>query len=158
MGVILPHAAATVTRAPPVLQPGERLLLASLRGWAGARVAGEAPHAPIRAGLARATSPRTAALFVALMDSLEAGCLRPLEIHRACCPGYSTDEQRLVLACGICPVADDIAAALLRPLVADAAPMLVLARSLNAALATDGFDLPVRLLDEVAEASTQTLH
>lgn len=148
----------TVSVGPERLRPAERLLLAGLRTWARARVDGAAPHGFVRAGFASVASPRTAALFTAFMDRLERHCLRPLEVHFPCCSAYSADEQRLVLACGVCRVAGDIAEQLLRPLVDDPIPLLALSRSLNASLASEGLDLPVRLLDEVATQPDHTLH
>jgi hypothetical protein len=144
---------------PERLRPAERLLLAGLRTWARARVDGAAPHGYVQAGFASIASPRTAALFTAFMDRLERHCRRPLEVHLPCCPAYSADEQRLVLACGVCRVAEDIAERLLRPLIDDPIPLLALSRGLNASLASDGFDLPVRLLDKVESPPDQhTFH
>ncbi|MCC7268204.1 MAG: hypothetical protein IT546_12840 [Caulobacteraceae bacterium] len=143
---------------PDGLWPAERLLLTGIRVWGRLRVEGRCPHETVRAGLELVASPRSAALFVAFMDRYERACLKPLEVHCPCCPGYSADEQRLVLACGVGPVAGDIARRLLQPLVSDAAPLLAIGRSLNASLAADGLELPVRLADEPAEREARVLH
>ena len=147
-----------VASGPEGLWPAERLLLTAIRVWARLRVDGRGPHDTVRAGLELVASQRSAALFIAFMDRYERACLKPLEVHCPCCPGYSADEQRLVLACGVGPVAGDIARRLLQPLVSDAAPLLAIGRGLNASLAADGLELPVRLADEPRERETRVLH
>lgn len=153
-----PQTVAQPQSGPDGLWPAERLLLTGIRVWGRLRVEGARPHEAVRSGLELVASPRTAALFTAFMDRFERACLKPLEVHRPCCPGYSADEQRLVLACGVGPVAQDLAWRLLQPLVNDAAPLLAIGRSLNASLAADGLELPARLADEPADAETRVLH
>ena len=150
--------AEPVATGPDGLWPAERLLLAGIRVWGRLRVDGRRPHDTVRAGIELVASQRTAALFVAFMDRYERACLKSLEVHCPCCPGYSADEQRLVLACGVGPVAEDVARRLLQPLVSDSAPLLAIGRSLNASLAADGLELPVRLADEPFERETRVLH
>ena len=61
------------------------------------------------------------------------------------CGGVSPDAQRLIVACGIAPVAPDMADAILSPLLVDTQLVVQMGRRLNAALAADGWSLPVRL-------------
>lgn len=125
--------------------PGERLLLAALQAWAAARSTGERPNDQVTARLARKTSPRTAALFTAWIQAIEAGSRRPIEVECPGCGDISADLQRLVVACGVAPVSLEIAEALLAPLVSETHAIALLGRSLGVALDRDGWRLPVRL-------------
>ncbi|MFN3520731.1 MAG: hypothetical protein ACK4YQ_00670 [Phenylobacterium sp.] len=139
---------------PSGLWDGERLLLAGLRAWARSRCSRRAPDRSVREAIACVSSDRVGALFAALMQAVESGGRRPLQVHLGACPGYADDEQRLVLACGVCAVAPDIAARLLEPLVRDADSVVCLARALNTVLAVEGLSLPVRLFDDTPAAPT----
>lgn len=150
--------------APPAakgadLAPGENLLICGLKAWAAARCAGEPPHRPLSEALSRRTNPRVAALFLAWVQAIEASSLRPLRAECPHCGGAAADVQRLVVACGIAPVAQDLGEKLIAPLVSDPGLVMVLARSLNAALAHAGWPLPARLGEpfEPGEAH-RTLH
>ena len=129
------------------LSPAERLLLASLRGWAGLRAAGRRPDDEIGLLLTQKASGRTCALFVAWIHAIEAACRAPLRFDCPGCGGVSADAQRLIVACGVSPVAPDIAHALLSPLLVDTQLVVQMGRRLNASLAADGWSLPVRLTD-----------
>lgn len=144
------------------LSPAERLLFAALRGWVGLRAAGRRPHDEIGSLLTQKASARSSALFVAWIHAIEAACRRPLPIECPGCGGASADAQRLMLACGVSPVAADMAHALLSPLLIDTQLVVQMGRRLNAALAADGWPLPVRLSDPqpvpVGPVSPPTLH
>lgn len=140
---------------PPGLWEGERVLLAGFRAWARCRIDRGSPGEIVRRAIACVTSEQAAALFTALMETLEGVGRRPLRLHCGVCPGYAEDEQRLVLACGLSPVAPEVALRLLEPLVRDPATVVCFARALNAALCADGLALPVRL---GAPAEPVTLH
>ena len=127
------------------LMPGENLLICGLRAWAAARCAGEAPHRPVSQALARRTNARVAALFLAWIQAVEASILRPILAECDHCGGAAPDVQRLVVACGVAPVAFDLGEKLIAPLVSDPQGVMILARSLNAALAQAGWPLPARL-------------
>ena len=129
------------------LSPAERLLFASLRGWAGLRTAGKRPHDEIAPLLTRRASARSGAMFVAWIHAIEAACRAPLRLDCQGCGGMSTDAQRLIVACGVSPVAPDMAHALLSPLLIDTQLVVQMGRRLNACLAADGWPLPVRLSD-----------
>ena len=129
------------------LSPAERLLFASLRGWGGLRAAGRRPHDEIVPLLTRKASARTSALFVAWMHAIEAACRAPLKIQCPGCGGVSADAQRLIVACGIAPVAPDMAHAMLAPLLIDTQLVIQVGRRLNASLAADGWIMPARLSD-----------
>jgi hypothetical protein len=129
------------------LNPAERLLFAALRGWAGLRAAGRRPHDEIAPLLTQKASARSSALFVAWIHAIEAACHRPLRIECPGCGGASADAQRLIVACGVSPVAANMAHALLSPLMIDTALVVQMGRQLNASLAADGWPLPVRLSD-----------
>lgn len=130
--------------------PGEQLLLSTFRTWATLRISGREPEARVARALAWRTSERTAAMFTGWMKALEAACHRPFQLRCPRCGGASLDEQRLVVACGLAPVALDLGERLLEPMLADAGAVMILARALNASLAADGYPLPVRLTDAVA--------
>ncbi|MBP8246719.1 MAG: hypothetical protein KAX56_07625 [Phenylobacterium sp.] len=129
------------------LSPAERLLFAALRGWAGLRAAGRRPHDEIAPLLTQKASARSSALFVAWIHAIEAACRGPLRIECPGCGGASADAQRLIVACGVSPVAADMAHALLSPLLSDTQLVVQMGRRLNASLAADGWPLPVRLSD-----------
>lgn len=137
--------------------PAEHLLLSSLAAWAAARHAGEPPQPLLGAALTERASPRAAALFLAWVQAIEAGCVRPLCAHCADCGGLSDDLQRLVAACGLSPVAFEMGEALVAPLVRDPCQVMTLARALNAALAACGWPLPARL-EPAADRTGRTLH
>ncbi|MBA4793743.1 hypothetical protein [Phenylobacterium sp.] len=132
---------------PQGLTCGEQLVLAGCRYWASLRLAGQEPQGPVRSLVAARASDRAAALFVAMMESLEKQTRRPLDFRCGGCAGYSPDEQRLVVACGISRIDMQTARALLTPLVHQPEPVVVFARAVNMVLAHEGLDLPVRLSD-----------
>lgn len=136
---------ATPTGQGADLAPGENLLICGLKAWAAARCAGEPPHRPLSEALSRRTNPRVAALFLAWVQAIEASSLRPLRAECPHCGGAAADLQRLVVACGVAPVAQDLGEMLIAPLVSDPGLVMALARSLNAALARAGWPLPARL-------------
>jgi hypothetical protein len=127
---------------------GERLLLSAMRQWAALRSAGEHPTRLVAQALAFRASNRTGGLFVAWMQSVEASLRRPIQVECPACGGISTDEQRLMVSCGLAGAATAAGEALLEPLLIDSQPTMVLARALNAAMRVDGYPLPVRLRDE----------
>jgi hypothetical protein len=139
---------------------GERLLLGAMRQWASLRSAGERPNRTVAQTLAFRSSNRVAGLFIAWMQSVEASLRRPIQVECPVCGGISTDEQRLVVACGLAGTAPHVGEDLLEPLLIDAQPVMTLARALNAALRADGYPLPVRLRQEPVEhvVQRQTLH
>ena len=130
---------------PDGLTAGERILLAGCRYWASLRLAGREPQGPVRSLFAARASDRAAALFVAMMESLEKQTRRPLDFRCGGCAGYSHDEQRLVTACGVSRIDMQTARALLTPLIRQPEPVVVFARAVNMVLAHEGLDLPVRL-------------
>ncbi len=150
--------------APPTakgadLAPGENLLICGLKAWAAARCAGERPHRPVSEALAQRTNPRVAALFLAWVQAIEAASLRPIRAECPRCGGAAADLQRLVVACGVAPVALEMGERLIAPLVSEPRPVMVLARSLNAALAGAGWPLPARLgKPSEPGAAHRTLH
>lgn len=133
------------TNGPTV---GERLLLGAMRQWAALRSAGEHPSRLVAQALTFRASNRTGGLFVAWMQSVEASLRRPIQVECPACGGISTDEQRLMVSCGLAGTATTVGETLLEPLLVDSQPTMVLARALNAALRVDGYPLPVRLRDE----------
>jgi len=137
-----PSSALCWSSGPTV---GERLLLSALREWAALRLADERPNRRVAQALAFRSSSRVAGLFVAWMQSVEASLRRPIQIQCPVCGGVSTDEQRLVVSCGLAGTATAVGETLLEPLLIDPRPVMVLARALNAALTVDGYPLPVRL-------------
>ena len=147
---IAPLAAASLRVGPHGLAVSEQLVLASLRAWARARMAGDDPRELVRPGLAHVSSRPVASVFVALMEHIERDARRAMEVHCIACGGYSQDEQRVVLACGVARTAPDVALQLLRPLVGAPEAPVLLARTLNVALGKAGFPLPVRLWDDEA--------
>jgi|GEM_PF-1027007 len=134
---------------------GEKLLLSAMRHWAVLRSAGESPARMVAQALAFRASNRTGGLFVAWMQSVEASLRRPIQVECPACGGISTDEQRLMVSCGLAGTATATGEALLEPLLIDSQPTMVLARALNAALRVDGYPLPVRLRDESAERAPE---
>lgn len=130
---------------PACPSPGEMLLIAGLRGWVQLRNAGEEPQSVIGRAMSRKTSARAAALFVAWLEMIEAASRRPIQVQCRSCGGISTDEQRLVVACGLSTSAFDVGAELLEPLLIQSEQVMVMARSLNLALADCGWRLPARL-------------
>jgi hypothetical protein len=157
---------ATETARPPQaceakLFPAERLLFAALRAWATARIAGERPHSHVADALAEKASPRVGSVFLAWIQAVEAGSRRPLALTCGHCGGMSTDAQRLIVACGLAPTDRRLAEALLAPVVHEPGMVMMLSRSLNAALAAAGWPLPARGLEgEVAPQVPErtTLH
>jgi hypothetical protein len=137
---------------------GERLLLSAMRQWATLRSADETPNRVVAQALAFRASNRVGGLFVAWMQSVESMLRRPIQVQCPVCGGISTDEQRLVVSCGLAGAASMIGEELLEPLLIDPQPVMVLARALNAALRADGYPLPVRLreapIDHVSDAPT----
>jgi len=127
------------------LTPGENLLICGLKAWAGARCAGEPPQRPVSQAMTQRTNPRVAALFVAWIQAIEGSTRRPLRAECPHCGGAAPDLQRLVVACGVAPVALDLGEKLIAPLVKDPQGVMMVARSLNAALAQAGWPLPARL-------------
>lgn len=154
---IAPQAAASLRVGPVGLAVSEQLVLASLRAWARARMCGEDPRELVRPGLTHVSSKPVASVFVALMEHVERNALRSMEVHCVACGGYSRDEQRVVLACGVARCAPDVALQLLRPLVAQPEAPVLLARTLNVALCNAGFPMPVRMWDDDASVPA-TVH
>ena len=154
---IAPLAAASLRVGPHGLAVSEQLVLASLRAWARARMAGDDPRELVRPGLTHVSSRPVANVFVALMEHIERDARRAMEVHCIACGGYSQDEQRVVLACGVARTAPDVALQLLRPLVGAPEAPVLLARTLNVALGKAGFPMPVRLWDDEAGVSA-TVH
>jgi hypothetical protein len=150
-------AALRWTSGPTV---GERLLLSAMRQWAALRSAGEHPTRLVAQALTFRASNRTGGLFVAWMQAVEASLRRPIQVECPACGGISTDEQRLMVSCGLAGTATAAGEALLEPLLVDSQPTMVLARALNAALRVDGYPLPVRLRDEPGEPAAEraTVH
>ena len=99
-------------------------------------------------------SPRAASLFLAWIQAVEAGSRRPLALTCGHCGGLSTDAQRLIVACGLAPTDRRLAEALLAPVVHEPPMVMMLARSLNAALAAAGWPLPARGLEGAPERTT----
>jgi hypothetical protein len=130
---------------------GERFLLTAIRAWAKLRAAGEQPHAIVEESLALQASSRVAGLFTAWIRAVESTSRRPIQIQCAHCGGLSSDEQRLIYACGLSAVAMDVGARLIAPVVFDARPVMALGRALNAGLAAVGLPLPARLIDVQAD-------
>lgn len=151
-----PQAAAALRIGPEGLALSEQLVLAGLRCWARARMAGQDPQSLVRPSLTHVASKPVAMVFVAMMERIERDAARAMQVHCVACRGYSHDEQRLVLACGLAAAEPEIAMRLLSPLVkAPEAPVL-LARTLNVALGNAGYPMPVRMWGE--EAAPATIH
>jgi hypothetical protein len=153
-----PQAASVLRIGPHGLSLGEQLVLAGLRTWARARMAGDEPRCLIRPGLTHVASKPVAAVFTAMMEHIERDATRPMQIHCVACAGYSEDEQRVVLACGVARASLGAAFDLLRPLVTSPEAPVLLARTLNVALANAGYPLPVRLWDDEALLVPATIH
>lgn len=152
-----PSSAASCWSSGPTV--GERLLLGAMRQWATLRASGERPNRLVAQSLSFRSSQRVGGLFVAWMQSVEAALRRPIQVQCPVCGGISTDEQRLVVSCGLAGTATSVGEELLEPLLIDSQPVMVLARALNAALRVDGYPLPVRLrgdapTEHVAERPT----
>lgn len=130
---------------------GEKLLLSAIRDWAALRSTDERPNRRVAQALAFRSSNRVAGLFVAWMQSIEASLRQPIQIQCPVCGGVSTDEQRLIVSCGLAGTATSLGEELLAPLLMDPQPAMVLARALNAALRAEGYPLPVRLRDRPIE-------
>lgn len=151
-----PLAAASLRIGPAGLALSEQLVLAGLRTWARARMAGDEPRALIAPSLTHVASRPVASVFVAMMERIECEAARAMQVHCVACSGYSHDEQRVVLACGLARVAPDVAMQLLTPLVRTCEAPMLLARTLNVALGNAGFPMPVRMWD--GEEASATLH
>ena len=140
---------------PEGLALSEQLVLASMRAWAKARLAGEEPRGLVASGLTQVASPRVAAALIALMEHVERHAVRSLSFHAVACPGYSGDEQRIVVASGVADLSPGLAEQLLASLVRGSETCAILARSLNRALVQAGYPLPSRVGGAPAEV---TLH
>lgn len=151
-----PLAAASLRIGPAGLALSEQLVLAALRTWARARMVGDEPRALIAPSLTHVASRPVASVFVAMMERIEREAARAMQVHCVACSGYSHDEQRVVLACGLARVAPDVAMQLLTPLVRTCEAPMLLARTLNIALGNAGFPMPVRMWD--GEEAPATLH
>lgn len=151
-----PLAAASLRIGPAGLALSEQLILAGLRTWARARMAGDEPRALIRPSLTHVASRPVASVFVAMMETIEREAARAMQVHCVACGGYSYDEQRVVLACGLARAAPDIAMQLLGPLVKSCKAPVLLARTLNVALDNAGFPMPVRMWDD--DEALATVH
>lgn len=145
--LLRPPAPETCTGSPT---QGERLILAGLRAWGHARLSGPQQSLVVQSALSVCASERVATFFAAFMEAVEATALRPIQIGCPHCDGLSMDEQRLIVACGISPVAFDLGQKVLAPILRDTETALVLARSLNGALAAEGLYLPARLTQHPA--------
>lgn len=143
-----PHAAASLRVGPAGLALSEQLVLAGLRAWGRARMEGEEPRALIGPSLTHVASRPVATVFVSMMEAIEREATRRMQIHCIACAGYSQDEQRVVLACGLARTAPELAGGLLGPLVRACGAPVLLARGLNIALANAGYPMPERLWDE----------
>lgn len=156
------HDAAT---APSVLLGqtafptlGERWLLGMLRRWAGLRRADERPQAIMSGAFADRVPARVCAQFAAWIQAVEAELTRSLRVQHPGCAGISDDEQRLILACGLAPIAPDLGHALLRTMVGETGLVMGLGRILNSSLSGAGLSLPARMLDTPLRTPAPTLH
>jgi hypothetical protein len=102
--------------------PGEKLLLSAMRQWAALRLTDERPNRRVAQALSFRSSNRVAGLFVAWMQSVEATLRHPIQIQCPVCGGISTDEQRLVVSCGLAGTATAVGETLLEPLLIDPQP------------------------------------
>lgn len=144
---------------PAALTRGERVLLWMLRQWVTARVLGHDPRERLSREAGDLVSPRAASAFILMMTTIEGQVRRPLCVSAPCRQAYAEDEQRLVTACGVCPVSPEIAGRLLENLVVAPEAVVVTARFLNTALAHEALALPVRFEEpEYARAKRPTLH
>ncbi len=145
---------------PVGLADGERVLLWMLRQWVTARVLGEEPGGRLSKKAGDLVSPRVAAAFILMMTTLEGQVRRPLCVAAPCSRAYADDEQRLVIACGLCPASPEIAGRLLESMLVQPEAVTVMARFLNTALAGDGMALPMRFEEPEAVAAPvrPTLH
>ena len=115
---------------------------------------GEEPRALIRPSLTHVASRPVASVFVAMMETIEREAARAMQVHCVACGGYSYDEQRVVLACGLAREAPEVAMQLLGPLVKSYKTPVLLARTLNIALDNAGFPMPVRMWDDAEPLTT----
>lgn len=153
------HHASVDDCGPLALTRGERVLLWMLRQWVTARVLGQEPGERLSREAGALVSPRVASAFTLMMMTIEGQVRRPLRIAAPCRQGYAEDEQRLVTACGVCPASPEIASRLLDSLVTAPEAVIVAARFLNMALASDALALPLRLEEpERAPPKGPTLH
>jgi hypothetical protein len=137
---------ANAPRIGPVgLALSEQLVLASMRAWAKARLAGDEPRDLIVSGLTQVASPRVATAMIALMEHVERHAVRGLAFHGVACPGYSQDEQRIVVASGVAQVSPMLAEQLLGSLVRRPDVCAIVASLLHIALDEAGYPLPPRL-------------
>jgi hypothetical protein len=128
---------------PEGFAPGERLVLAAIRAWPKLDGACRSAQAAIRDGVTEAAGPLAAALLVQMLEGL-AG--REVERRCLCEHSLTSDEHRLVLACGLAGLFPDAAERVLAPVVGGEAARLVgLARPLTVELERAGLPLPVRL-------------
>ena len=139
-----PQAATALRIGPAGLALGEQLVLAGLRGWARARLSGDEPRLLVDAGLTHVASRPVAQVFAAMMRQVERQAVRAMQVHCVACPGYSEDEQRIVLACGLARTSPWLTCRLLHPLVRAPEKPALLAGALNVALENSGYRLPVR--------------
>lgn len=146
-------AAALCWSSGPTM--GEKLLLSAMRQWAALRDADETPNRLVAQALAFRASGRVGGLFIAWMQSVESMLRHPIQVQCPVCGGISTDEQRLVVSCGLAGTASALGEELLEPLLIDPHPVMVLARALNAALTVDSYPLPVRLREAPSDHPSQ---
>ncbi|MDZ4372059.1 MAG: hypothetical protein U1C74_11615, partial [Phenylobacterium sp.] len=136
------ETAASPSACKVALAPAERLLFAGIQAWARLRISGQRPHQAVAIALARKVSGRTASLFVAWIQAVEADSRRPLSLTCPDCGGVSTDAQRLIVACGAAPTDWALAHALLEPILHHPDLVIDLSQTLNRALAAEGWPLP----------------
>lgn len=134
--------------------PAERLILAGLRAWALARLNEEPPETRVRAAISAVASDMAGVLFVGWMQAVERHASRAFAIGCLGCGHVSPDEQRLIHACGLAPVAFDLGEELLAPLQTNPLPAMTMARALNAALGDVGLVLPARLQGQGRPSAT----
>jgi hypothetical protein len=145
--------ADSAARALPNPSPGERVLIEAMRRWAAHRMAGIRPHHAVRCLLSWKASERTAAIFTAWMEEVEASRQRPIHMQCAQCGGLSEDEQRLVVAVGVAPLNLSLAERVTAHLVHQPEQLAVLCRALNAALAAAALPIPARICAHAAAAA-----
>ena len=144
---------------PTALTRGERVLLWMLRQWVTARLLSQEPGERLSREAGGLVSGRVTSAFILMMTTIEGQVRRPLRIAAPCRQGYADDEQRLITACGLCPVAPEMANRLLESLVTTPEAVIVTARFLNMALAHEALALPLRFEEpESMQAIRPTLH